>query len=216
MSAEMRDSQDDIPEGESGEATTDVQDEVEIGDVAEGSSGEAGATDEEPAVEVGAVVEASEVEQLRAELEEARDRHLRIAAEFENFRKRNARERTDLWGRAQADLVRNLLEAIDDLGRVADLDPDLSASSDVIAGVELVERKLMKELEAAGLERVGEESEVFDPNRHEAIGSVPAETAEEDHTVGTVLQVGYALGNVLIRPARVQVRMWHGEGTAQD
>ena len=81
----------------------------------------------------------------------------------------------------------------------------------MIKGVELVERKMLKELEAAGLERVGDVGEPFDPNHHEAVGSLPAPSAEEDHTVGAVLQPGYKFSGALIRPARVQVRMWNGE-----
>ena len=72
----------------------------------------------------------------------------------------------------------------------------------------------MRDLEASGLERVGEVGEPFDPNHHEAIGSLPAESKDHDHTVGTVLQVGYKFGGALLRPARVQVRMRHDDGGA--
>ncbi len=138
------------------------------------------------------------------------NRHLRMAAEYENFRKRTARERGELWSRAQADVVTNILDALDDLGRVLDVDPAQAKAGDVIKGVELVERKLVRELESAGLERVGEVGEPFDPNHHEAIGSLPAESEDQDHTVGAVLQWGYRFGGALIRPARVQVFMWQG------
>ena len=170
---------------------------------------------DEGAVSGGAMVEASEqaVIRLAEELETLKDRHLRVAAEYENFRKRTARERTELWSRAQADVVAGLLDALDDLGRVSDLDPHVATAQDVIKGVELVERKLFKELETAGLERVGEVGQPFDPNQHEAIGSLPASSAKEDHTVGSVLQPGYKFGGALIRPARVQVRMWSGDAS---
>ena len=91
-----------------------------------------------------------------------------------------------------------------------DVDGTKARAADVIEGVELVERKLVRELEAAGLERVGEVGVSFDPNYHEAIGSMPAESEEQDQTIGAVFQVGYRFGEVLIRPAKVHVLMWQG------
>lgn len=152
-----------------------------------------------------AAVPEDAVEQLRAEAEELRDRHLRLAAEFDNYRKRTARERSDLSARAQASLVGTVLEALDDLGRVAHLDPDRTGAQDVIAGVELVERKLMRQLESAGLVRVGTPGEPFDPNNHEAVGTEPAPSPAEDGVLAAVLQPGYRFGRTLLRPARVRV-----------
>lgn len=158
-----------------------------------------------PVVDQAATEEA--VQRLTAEAEELRDRHLRLAAEYDNFRKRTARERAELSARAQAALVGNVLEALDDLGRVAHLDPERATATDVIAGVELVERKLMRELEVAGLVRVGAEGDRFDPNHHEAVGAEPAPSPEAEGTVATVLQPGYRFGAALVRPARVRVYM---------
>jgi len=145
---------------------------------------------------------------VEAELVEWKDRHLRLAAEYDNFRKRTARERDELRTRAQADLARRLLEALDDLGRVAHLDPASTAAPDVIAGVELVERKVLRELMAAGLEAVTAPDVPFDPAVHEAIATVPAESADQDHTVAAVFQPGYRFNGTLLRPARVQVRIF--------
>jgi molecular chaperone GrpE len=180
------------------EQLNDLDESILDGDAA---AEEAGATAPE-ADEAGALDAAA------AELDALRDRYLRLAAEYDNFRKRTARERLELRGRAQADLVAVLLEALDDLGRVAHLDPAVTAAGDVIAGVELVERKLLRQLEAMGLERVSEVDVPFDPNQHEAIGAVPATRAEQDHTVANVVQAGYRFGGQLLRPARVQVRIW--------
>ncbi len=144
-------------------------------------------------------------QELRAELAELQDRHLRLAAEFDNFRKRNARERTELRARAQAEIVSLMLEALDDLGRVAHLDPEQTSARDVVDGVEMVERKLMRQLGSAGLERVGVVGEPFDPNVHEAIGTVPTDDQAADHTVAAVFQPGYRFAEQLVRPARVQV-----------
>ena len=155
------------------------------------------------------------VERLQGQLTKLQDLHLRTAAEYENFRKRTAKERTEMWKRAQADVVSSILDALDDFQRVLDLDRSTTSADDVIAGVELVERKLLRELEAAGLERVGQEGEPFDPNFHEAVSALPAEAEEQDHTVGAILQAGYKFAGALIRPARVQVFMWQGGDGSQ-
>lgn len=162
----------------------------------------------------GALVEAPEeaVRRLTDEVEEMRDRHLRLAADFDNFRKRISRERTETWARAQADVVSKILDALDDLGRVAHVDLSQADATDILSGVELVERKLLRELESAGLERVGQADEPFDPNVHEALGTMPAEGPDRDHTVGEVVQIGYRFGGALLRPARVMVRTWTGGG----
>lgn len=142
---------------------------------------------------------------VEAELETLRDRHLRLQAEFDNYRKREARERAAAWGRAKADLIQKLLGAIDDLRRVARLEPEETSAAAVIEGVDLVERNVFEILEREGLSTVGEIGEPFDPNLHEAIAVLPAPTAEDDGTVADVASIGYRFGRQLLRPARVQV-----------
>jgi molecular chaperone GrpE len=146
-----------------------------------------------------------EVEALKSELEAHNDRYLRLAAEFDNSRTRTIRERMEVRERAQADFARQLLETLDDLGRVAALEAENATVHDVIDGIHMVERKLLQELEQAGFERVGSPGESFDPNHHEAIATQPASGDSEAGTVGNVVQPGYRLGNVLLRPARVVV-----------
>jgi molecular chaperone GrpE len=150
-----------------------------------------------------------------AELAELNDKYLRLAAEFDNYRKRTGRERLELRTRAQADLIAQLIDALDDLGRVAHLDAATAKPRDVIAGVELAERKMLRQLEAAGLERISAVDVPFDPNQHEAVAQAPAETPEQDHTVAAVFQVGYRFGGQLLRAARVQVRLWQGASGAE-
>jgi len=151
-----------------------------------------------------------ELQRLEREAAEWRDRCLRAAAEFDNFKKRAARERTDTWGRAQGDLIVRALDALDDLGRIAALDPAQTSAQALHEGAGLVERKLMKALEGVGLERVDPVDQPFDPNLHEAVMTVPAPSPDADHTVGSVLQPGYRLNGTLLRPARVAVRTWTG------
>jgi molecular chaperone GrpE len=145
---------------------------------------------------------------LDAELADLKDRYLRLAAEYDNFRKRTTRERDEIRVRAQAEVARRLLDALDDLGRVAHLDPAATAAGDVIAGVELVERKILRELGAVGMVTVNAVDVPFDPQLHEAITTVPTDDEAQDHTVAAVFQVGYRFNGTLLRPARVQVRMF--------
>ncbi len=195
--------------------------EMESGAVPEAApqGADAGAGAEVPAADPGAgeapqgedahlgLVELPEeaIKRLTGELEQLNDRYLRLAAEFDNYRKRMARDRSQMRAQAQADLMRDALEALDDLNRVTSQDHGPAKVEDLLAGVDLVERKLMGELERAGLERVGVAGVPFDPNDHEAVGMLPAPTAAEDGTVAAVLQVGYRFGGMLLRPARVQV-----------
>src|SRR5919106_4659159 len=151
-----------------------------------------------------------------AELAEVRDRYLRLAAEFDNFRKRAARERAEVWGRAQADLVQRLADALDDLARLAHVDPVTTAAKTIHDGVDMVERKVWKVLDGAGVVRIDQVGVPFDPNVHEAVTTAAAASPEEDHTVGAVLQPGYHIGGVLIRPARVAGRLWQGDAAPPD
>jgi molecular chaperone GrpE len=146
-----------------------------------------------------------EIAEELAEMERLRDRLLRLQAEFDNFRKREARERAAAWARAKADLVQKLLGSLDDLDRVASLDPRTASSESVIGGVGLVERKLMETLAREGLMEVGEPGEPFDPHVHEAISTLPAPSPEHEGRVAAVAVPGYRFGSQLLRPAQVQV-----------
>lgn len=149
-------------------------------------------------------------EQLE-ELEELRDKHLRLAAEFDNYRKRTRREVSSQQERAKAELAGRLLDVLDDLGRFNDAargeETDVESLRE---GMELVERKLRKELGDAGLERIEAAGEKFDPKQHEALTTTPVEDPERDGYISQVLVEGYTFGDQLLRPARVEV-MKHRE-----
>ena len=147
----------------------------------------------------------------RSEVDVWKDRHLRLAADFENFRKRTTKERAEVWQRAQAELVSRLADALDDLSRFAHIDPAQIDSKTLHDGVDLVERKVWKELEGAGVTRVDQAGVPFDPNIHEAVTTQPAAKPEQDHTVGQVVQPGYKMRDTLLRPARVVVLTWQGQ-----
>ncbi len=146
-----------------------------------------------------------ELDHLEDEFQSLKDRHLRLAADFENYRKRAQSEMSESWIRAQADLVRRLLDALDDLERVTALDPGESSVESVLEGVELVERKLLRAMKEAGVEVVEPEGEAFDPETMEAMMRVPAESEEDEDRVQQVFQKGYVFKGHLVRPARVSV-----------
>ena len=146
------------------------------------------------------------VAELKAERDRLKDQHLRLAADFDNFRKRTEDRLRQRWNRAQADLVARFLDPLDDLRRVTGLEPESTASVDaIVEGVDLVERKFFRALEEAGVEVVDPEGDGFDPNTMEAMMRVPAGTEEDDDTVASVFQRGYTMKGILIRPARVSV-----------
>ena len=149
----------------------------------------------------------TDIDELRREFETLSDRHIRLAAEFDNYRKRIERERADTWTRAQGDLAARMLDTLDDLERFS----EHAAESDdaLLQGVQLVERKLRQSLQAAGLEEVDADGARFDPNSMEAVAMVPVESSDEDDLVSDVFQRGYRFKGSLIRPARVRVKK-HG------
>jgi molecular chaperone GrpE len=139
-----------------------------------------------------------------------RDKYLRLAAEYDNYRKRSQKERQDAGARAQADLVRHLVEALDDVARFAHVDPATTDAGTIVQGVDMVEKKLLKALGNAGLEVINPVGETFDPALHEAVATEPTSAKEDDHVVSRVYQPGYLFKSQLLRPARVVVKQWNG------
>jgi molecular chaperone GrpE len=165
------------------------------------------APSEEHGVEEEAEQIESDIDELRRDFSTLSDRHIRLAAEFDNYRKRIERERAETWTRAQGELAGRVLDALDDLERFA----HHAADSDdaLLQGVQMVERKLRQSLTAAGLEEIDAAGATFDPNSMEAVAMVPAESQEDDDVVSDVFQRGYRFKGTLIRPARVRVKK-HG------
>ena len=137
------------------------------------------------------------------EIEEYRDRAARAEAELANFRTRVERDRAANREAVIADVIRSLLPAIDDLDRAA-AHGDLEGSP-----LELVAQKLRAALERYGLRSVGVVGEPFDPAVHEAIVQLPSAEATSQ-TVADVIEGGYALGDRLVRPAKVAVSVPQG------
>jgi molecular chaperone GrpE len=144
------------------------------------------------------------------QLADQRDRYLRLAAEYDNYRKRAMRERQEAATRGQGELVRSLVDALDDLARFAHVDPAVTDSKTIVEGVQMVERKLLKTLTGLGLEIINPVDQTFDPAAMEAVATEPALSPEDDHVVARVYQQGYRFNGQLLRPARVVVKQWNG------
>ncbi len=148
---------------------------------------------------------AEAVQRLEREAQEWKDRALRAAADLENYRRRAVREREEAGLRGQTDVLGRMIDVVDDLARVAHLDPAGTTTQALHEGMLAIERKFLKALELAGVERLDPAGQPFDPNEHEAVATLPAPGAEADHTVGAVYQHGYRFKGTLLRPARVAV-----------
>ena len=143
---------------------------------------------------------------LQAQLSDATDRQLRLAADFDNYRRRVERDRSEQVARAQSSLISRLLDVLDDLERFAHHSDPTTPTMALLQGAEMVERKLKAVLESSGLETIDPKDARFDPQTMEAVASVPVDSAHEDDTVSDVFQKGYRFNGVLVRPARVRVR----------
>ena len=147
----------------------------------------------------------AELEQALAQAEAARDELLdrlqRMAADFDNYRKRVAREQEALVARAHAGLVEAILPVLDDLERALEA-ATLHEEAKLEDGVSLVHRQLGAVLTREGLQEIPTDV-LFDPHVHEALAAIPSE--DEEGTILEVVQRGYMLGDRVLRPARVIV-----------
>jgi molecular chaperone GrpE len=146
------------------------------------------------------------VEELAAQANEYLALAQRTRADFENYRKRAGREAALAQERGTAKLAKELLPAIDNLGRalLAAASEAAEQGSHLVDGVKLVEADLLAALARAGIERYSPEGEQFDPQLHEAVAQTPVEGTASG-TVVEVYQHGYRLGEMVLRPARVLV-----------
>lgn len=201
--------EDDVPADETGLAEErELEDRADAPEGAEMEESAADATDE---VEFDELMD-DPAQRLVEELELVNDRHLRLAAEFENFRKRTRREQAELSVIAQADLARRLLPTLDDLARVSSTPPETTTVEDLDAGLDLILRNLRKELDDAGLTRVEALGERFDPEFHQAILTAETDDRDLDETVSRVFVDGYVFRGRLVRPAQVEVLRYSAEG----
>lgn len=147
----------------------------------------------------------AEVEELNIQLSEAKDKYLRLFAEFDNFKKRNIRERMDLLKNASQDAFSALLPVIDDFDRAKNSADDESSEEAFSEGVLLVYNKLNTILNNKGLKKMESTGEVFDPELHEAITKIPAPSDEMKGKVIDTIESGFYLNDKIIRHAKVVV-----------
>jgi len=150
--------------------------------------------------------EVSVEEQLTKELAEAKDKHLRLYSEFENFRRRTAKERLELIGTANAELILSLLPVVDDFERAQKAAEGDQASEVQLEGMNLIYHKLMKELGQKGLKPMDNLiGSKFDAEVHEAISQIPAPEDKLKNCIVDVVEKGYYLNDKVIRYAKVVI-----------
>lgn len=150
------------------------------------------------------VAEESEIERLKAQIGELNDKYLRQAAEFDNFRRRNAKERIELIQTAGRDVITSLLEVMDDSERAQKQMESTEDIAQIKEGIQLVFTKLRNTLSAKGLKAMSAVGEEFNPDLHEAITEIEGGEEMKGKVIDEV-QKGYYLNDKIIRHAKVVV-----------
>ena len=145
---------------------------------------------------------ADQLEKLQKEFEEHKQQHLRVLAEYDNFRKRTAAEKTAIYNNAVSDTVKELLPVADNIERA--LSQENASAEDMKKGVEMIEHQIQACFEKLGLAEMGQVGETFDPNLHNAVAHIEDESLGEN-VISAVYQKGYTLGDRVVRHAMVQV-----------
>lgn len=162
--------------------------------------------EEQEASQAEEQAEVSAEEKLEQELAEAKDKYLRLYSEFENFRRRNAKERIDLIKTASSDLMVELLPTIDDFERANKANQNQEDIDAVKEGFNLISTKLMKTLESKGLKLMDtEKGTAFDADLHEAVTQFPVEDEKLKGKIIDTVEKGYYLGERVIRFAKVVI-----------
>lgn len=164
----------------------------------------AGQSPEEGGDKKGAPPSSSgDVEKLKAELEESKEKNLRLYAEFDNFRRRTARESFEMMATANARLIEKLTEVLDNFQRAFEAQGKGSAE-DFEKGVKMIYGRFKEILDGEGLEEIDPSGTEFDPNLHDAMLQQPSESVPENHVIQTVAK-GYKLKAKILKHAKVIV-----------
>lgn len=145
------------------------------------------------------------LEKSREDAAEAKDQYLRLQAEWDNYRRRTAKERLELIDNAGRDILTGFLPVVDDCQRALKVLRESEATGAAIEGTELIYNKLMNYLKQRGVEPIPARGAVFDTDFHEAVAQFPVEDPEKKNTVIDVTQEGYTLNGTVIRYAKVVV-----------
>ena len=146
----------------------------------------------------------SQEKQAQEELQIYQDKYIRLAAEFENYKRRAQRDRSDAIRYANESLIKNLLSTLDNLERAIQCGKDAGSSGSLLEGVELTHKQFLETVEKLGVRQVSSPGSLFDPSMHQAVAQVESETAEPN-TVVEEFQKGYFLHDRILRPAMVTV-----------
>ena len=157
-------------------------------------------------VEEQVIEEQSVEEKLQIELQQEKEKFLRLFAEFENYKKRTSRERIELFSTASEDVIKTLLPVLDDFERALSHIEDDKEAEELRKGVLLIYQKLIKTLEQKGLKAIKvEKGEAFNADDHEAITQIPAPTDDMKGKIIDIVEKGYKLGDKVIRFPKVVI-----------
>lgn len=173
----------------------------------------AGETPQDNAGEGGQQQEAQEevaqedeaVKALEARLAEVNDKYIRLAAEFDNYRRRTARERLELISTAGEDIIKGMLPVLDDCERALQVLRESNADKSAVEGTELIYSKLMAYLKGRGLSVIEALGQELDTDFHEAVAQLPVQEKKQKNRIVDVIQQGYKLNDKVIRFAKVVV-----------
>lgn len=149
--------------------------------------------------------EDAEVEKLQAELQEQKDKYLRLFAEFDNYRRRTAKENVELRQTAGKEIIVSLLDVLDDCDRAEKQMENDTDIQHVKEGAQLIFNKLRKVLQSKGLKEMHSVNKEFDVEKHEAVTEIPVQNPKQKGKVVDEIQKGYYLNDKIIRFAKVVV-----------
>ena len=178
---------------------TAVNEAAETAEAAAAQCAEEAATPQEP--EAAQTEEVSELELLKRDYEKEHDAYLRLAAEYDNFRKRSQKERDGLYTDAKAETIGKFLPVYDNLARALEQETSDNAYK---KGVEMTMAELQKIMAGMGVKEFGEKGDTFDPQMHNAVMHIEDESLGEN-VIADVFQKGFAVGEKVVRFAMVRV-----------
>ena len=146
-----------------------------------------------------------ELAKAREQASDMKDQYLRLQAEWDNYRRRTAKERLELIDNAGRDILTGFLPVLDDCQRALNVLRESDAAQAAVEGTELIYNKLVAYLKQRGVERIEARGAAFDTDYHEAVAQFPVEDPEKKNTVIDVTQEGYTLNGTVIRYAKVVV-----------
>lgn len=189
-------------ETENKEAMTDQNESVN--ETANAEQGENAGTTEQAAT-AAPEQELTEEDKLRKEVADWKDKYTRLFAEFDNFRKRSIKERSDLISTAAGDVIKEIIPILDDFDRAVKANESTEDTAIIKEGFVLIHNKLYKRLEAKGLKPVDATGKPFDTDFHEAITSIPAPTEDLKGKVVDEVEKGYLLHEKVLRFSKVVI-----------